>query len=225
MKSSRSAQDVPLMQMYRALQTAYGPQHWWPGDSPTEIVIGAILTQNTNWKNVEKAIGNLKAKKMLDWTALRRVSSARLSRLIRPAGYYNIKARRMKNFVAWLFETYDGDLDRLRSIKPAKLRRELLDVNGIGPETADSIMLYALDIPTFVIDAYTGRIARRHFLADESAEYDDLKEMFESRLRRRASLFNEYHALIVRVAKEHCRTRAVCSGCPLEAFPHDADRH
>lgn len=210
-----------MQQFYDALHRAYGPQHWWPGDGPTEIVIGAILTQNTNWQNVEKAIAQLRAAGLIDWAALRDVAIERLAELIRPAGYYNVKARRLKNFVNWLWASYEGELGKLCAVPLARLREELLSVNGVGPETADSILLYALERPSFVVDAYTARLARRHRMIDENADYESLKAMFEDHLPSDAMLFNEYHALIVAVGKRHCKSRAQCEGCPLERFDHD----
>lgn len=199
---------------------AYGPQGWWPGQSATEIVIGAILTQNTNWGNVERAIENLRSAGMIDWAALRDVEHHRLAELIRPAGYFNVKARRLKNFVNWLWGQYGGDLERLRDVPLETLREKLLSVNGIGRETADSILLYALERPTFVVDAYTARFALRHGLIDEDADYERIKAVFEEGLERDVQLFNEYHALIVAVGKRHCRPTARCEGCPLEGFEH-----
>ncbi|HKQ47489.1 MAG TPA: endonuclease III domain-containing protein [Phycisphaerae bacterium] len=212
-----------LQEFYTALYRAYGPQHWWPGEGPTEIVIGAILTQNTNWQNVEKAIAQLRAARMIDWAALRDIEIERLAELIRPAGYYNVKAKRLKNFVGWLWERYEGDLTRLRDVPLEQLREELLSVNGIGRETADSILLYALDRPSFVVDAYTARLARRHRLIDEDADYERLKALFEDALPADVALFNEYHALIVAVGKRHCKSKAQCAGCPLEQFEHEVE--
>ena len=212
-----------LQEFYAELHRAYGPQHWWPGESPTEIVIGAILTQNTNWKNVEKAIAQLRSAGLIDWAALRDIEIELLAELIRPAGYYNVKAKRLKSFVAWLWERYEGDLARLRDVPLERLREELLSVNGIGRETADSILLYALERPSFVVDAYTARLARRHRLIDEDADYERLKALFEDALPVDVSLFNEYHALIVAVGKRHCKSRAQCAGCPLEAFAHEVE--
>jgi endonuclease-3 related protein len=212
-----------LRQFYDALFEAYGPQHWWPGDSRVEIAVGAILTQNTNWKNVERAIVNLRGANCLSWEALRDIEVERLAELIRPAGYYNVKARRLKNLVTWLWERHGGDFDGLARRSVEAVRAELLSINGIGPETADSIVLYALDMPTFVVDAYTARVAGRHGLIDGDADYHDLKALLEDRLPPDAKLFNEYHALLVAVAKRHCRTRPVCDGCPLERFEHRFD--
>lgn len=212
-----------LQEFYAALYRAYGPQHWWPGQGPTEIVIGAILTQNTNWRNVEKAIAQLRAAGLIDWAALRDIEIERLAELIRPAGYYNVKAKRLKNFVAWLWERYGGDLARLRDVPLEHLREQLLGVNGIGRETADSILLYALERPSFVVDAYTARLARRHRLIDEDADYERLKALFEDALPSDVGQFNEYHALIVAVGKRHCKSKAQCAGCPLEGFAHDLE--
>ncbi len=211
-----------IREFYNALLATYGPQGWWPGESPTEIVIGAILTQNTNWKNVEKAIERLRAARMIDWAALRDVPMADLAELIRPSGYFNIKAKRLKSFTQWLWARYNGDLDHLRGVALESLRTELLAVNGIGPETADSILLYALGMQSFVIDAYTRRVAIRHGLATEEWGYEKLKALFEEHTPRDVAVYNEYHALIVAVGKRHCGPTAKCDGCPLEHFDHVA---
>jgi endonuclease III related protein len=210
-----------LRQFYNALYRAYGPQGWWPGHTRTEIVVGAILTQNTNWKNVEKAIARLRAEGLLDWAALRDVPVEKLAECIRPAGYYNIKTRRLKNFITWLWDAHGGDFDGLVGRNSAGLREELLGISGIGPETADSILLYALGVPTFVVDAYAARVTGRHGLIDGTAVYDDIKSLFEDDLPADAPMFNEFHALLVEVGKRHCKPRAQCEGCPLEKFPHD----
>jgi endonuclease-3 related protein len=209
-----------LKAFYEAMYAAHGPQHWWPAHTPTEVIVGAILTQNTAWRNVERAIENLKRAKMLDWQRLRDVPSEQLAELIRPAGTYQVKTRRLKSFIAWLWERYDGDLDRMFATSLPTLREELLSVSGIGRETADAILLYAGNLPTFVVDAYTARILYRHGLIDESADYDEIKDTFESNLPADVPLFNEYHALLVQVGKVHCRPRAKCEGCPLERFEH-----
>lgn len=185
--------------------------------------MGAILTQNTNWRNVEKAIERLRAAGCLEWEALRDIDLRSLAELIRPAGYYNIKSRRLKNFVNWLYEEHGSAFDGLSKLPVEELREQLLGINGIGPETADSIILYALDMPTFVVDAYTARIARRHRLIDEDADYHSLKALFEDNLAEDVAMFNEFHALIVTVGKAHCRARARCEGCPLVDFEHDAE--
>jgi endonuclease-3 related protein len=209
-----------LTEIYQLLYDAFGPQHWWPGETPFEIITGAILTQNTSWSNVEKAIANLKAAGCLSPEALHRIDVAKLAELIRPAGYFNVKAKRLKNFIDWLFDGYGGELANLKSVGTDRLREELLAVKGIGRETADSILLYALDRPVFVVDAYTARITLRHRLIEPGADYEQLRQLFESNLLEDIRLFNEYHALLVRTGKEFCRPKARCSGCPLEKHPH-----
>jgi len=212
-----------LTEIYQLLFDRFGPQHWWPGQTQFEIIAGAILTQNTNWANVEKAITNLKAADRLTPEKLYHFDVSQLAELIRPAGYYNIKAKRLKNFVNWLFENYDGMLTNLETLDTDQLRTELLAVRGIGRETADSILLYALERPTFVVDAYTARIAFRHQLIDPDADYERLRELFQSNLPQDTKLFNEYHALLVKVGKEFCRPKVRCPGCPLEKLPHSLD--
>ena len=209
-----------LTEIYRLLFERFGHQHWWPGETQFEIITGAILTQNTNWANVEKAIANLKSADCLTPEKLYHLELSKLAELIRPAGYYNIKARRLKNFIDWLFENHRGELTNLESIDTDTLRVELLAIKGIGPETADSILLYALDRPIFVVDAYTARVAVRHQLIESGADYEQLQELFQSNLPPDARHFNEYHALLVKVGKEFCRKQARCSGCPLEILPH-----
>ena len=209
-----------LTEIYRLLYDEFGPQHWWPGQTRFEIITGAILTQNTNWTNVEKAIANLKSAECLTPEKLYHLDAAQLANLIRPAGYFNIKAKRLKNFINWLFENYNGDLTELESIDTERLRTELLSVKGIGFETADSILLYAFDRSVFVIDAYTARVAFRHELLSPEADYEQLRDFFESSLPADTKLFNEYHALLVKVGKEFCRPKARCPGCPLEKIPH-----
>ena len=208
-----------LMAMYRALFRAYGPQHWWPGDTPFEVVVGAILTQNTAWINVEQAIKNLKRERLLSPARLREVAPRRLALLIRPSGYFNIKANRLVNLMDFLAGRYRGSLARMLRDDPGELRKGLLLVNGIGPETADSIILYAAGKPVFVVDAYTKRIFTRHGLVSERAGYDEVQQLFMGSLPGDAGLFNEYHALLVQVGKLHCKKRAPrCPGCPLEPF-------
>ena len=212
-----------LTEIYQLLFDHFGPQHWWPGQSQFEIIAGAILTQNTNWTNVEKAIANLKAADLLTPEKLHQLDVSQLAELIRPAGYYNIKAKRLKNFINWLFENYDGMLTNLECLDTDQLRAELSAVRGIGPETADSILLYALDRPIFVVDAYSARIAFHHRLIEPDADYERLRELFQSNLPQNTKLFNEYHALLVKVGKEFCRPKAKCPGCPLEKLPHTLD--
>jgi len=209
-----------LTEIYQLLFEHFGPQHWWPGETQFEIITGAILTQNTNWGNVEKAISNLKAAELLTPKKLHNIEVSELAELIRPAGYYNIKAKRLKNFVAWLFESYGGKLTNLESLDSYRLRAELLAIKGVGRETADSILLYAFDREIFVVDAYTARVAIRHGLIEPEADYEQLRELFQSNLPEDAQLFNEYHALLVKVGKEFCRPKARCAGCPLEKLPH-----
>ncbi|MFN3396638.1 MAG: endonuclease III domain-containing protein [Thermodesulfovibrionales bacterium] len=204
-----------LLKIFNKLFSFYGPQHWWPGDSPFEIAVGAILTQNTNWGNVEKAIKNLKDAKVLSAKALYELSVQKLASLIRPAGYFNIKAKRLKAFIEFLVNDYSGSMKRMGKEDTESLRKKLLSINGIGPETADSILLYALDKPVFVIDAYTRRVLSRHGIMDYNASYDDYQRVFHQELDEDVPLFNEFHALFVRVGKDFCRPKPECSGCPL----------
>ena len=194
---------------------AFGAQHWWPAETPFEVMVGAILTQNTNWANVEKALGNLKKARSLNPQALYQMPQKKLANLIRPSGYFNIKAKRLKNFIAFLFQEYNGEVKRMQGEPLKQLREKILAVNGIGPETADSILLYALDKPIFVVDAYTKRILYRHGFADKEADYHHLQNLFMGQLDHDADLFNEYHALIVRIGKEFCKPTPRCEQCPL----------
>jgi endonuclease-3 related protein len=182
------------------------------------VIIGAILTQNTSWQNEERAIRNLKKARLLSPEALRRVPMRKLARLIRPSGYFNIKAARLKAFIRFLFKEYGGIIGEMFGEDPSLLRRRLLKVKGIGPETADSILLYAGGIPVFVIDAYTRRVFHRHGLADGKMDYHDLQAWFMKALPRDTKIYNEFHALIVRVGKEHCGRQPDCRDCPLEIF-------
>jgi endonuclease III related protein len=202
-------------EVYEALLAAYGPQRWWPGDTPFEVCVGAILTQSTSWSNVEKAIGNLKGAGMLSPAGLRKAEKGRLAGLVRPSLYYNAKARKLKEFIRFLDCGYRGRVAGMRRKPMPKLREELLAVWGIGPETADSILLYALDMPSFVVDAYTRRIFGRLGLTGRDAGYDELKDFFESRLQEDVELYNEFHALIVRHGKDTCRTKPKCAVCCL----------
>ncbi|HEY4715867.1 MAG TPA: endonuclease III domain-containing protein [bacterium] len=205
-----------LKKTYKKLFTAFGPQHWWPGDTPFEVIVGAILTQNTAWTNVEKAIHNLKKAKLLTPGKLHDLSQDEIAKYIRPAGYFNIKAKRLKHFLNYLFDNYGGNLKKMFKKRTDALRRELLSVNGIGPETADSILLYAGNHPVFVVDAYTKRIFSRHQVVKADAEYHDIQELFMKNLPHDVKMFNEYHALIVKAGKDFCRTRKpLCSRCPL----------
>ncbi|MFO7650481.1 MAG: endonuclease III domain-containing protein [bacterium] len=204
-----------LKRIFDRLLAAYGHQHWWPADSPFEVCVGAVLTQNTAWPNVERAIANLKAAGRLDPARLLALTEPALARLIRPAGCPNVKVRRLLALVRWLHD--QGGLDALRHRPTAPVRAGLLGVHGVGAETADSILLYALGRPSFVVDAYTRRILSRYGLARGDEPYDRLKAMFERALPPDARRFNEFHALLVRLARTHCRARALCPGCPLEA--------
>ena len=204
-----------LKDIYKKLYSYFGPQHWWPADSAFEVVIGAILTQNTAWTNVEKAIARLKKRKLLSPKKLYNANVKTIAELIRPCGYYNIKTARIKNFLEILFSEFKGNLSSMLSLKPALLREKLLKIKGIGPETADSILLYAAKNATFVIDAYTRRFLLRHKLIKKESNYQQIQYLFEENLPRRQNLFNEYHALIVRLAKDFCHKRPLCSICPL----------
>ena len=212
-----------MQKIFHALLSHFGPQHWWPGDSSFEIAVGAILTQNTNWVNVARAIDNLKKANVLDAHSIDRLSLPALGELIRPAGYFRVKAKRLKNFVRWLVQRFDGSMDAMAACSLSTLRDELLSINGIGPETADSILLYAAGKPTFVVDAYTHRIAVRHGWIDPEGGYDELKDYFESKLPDDVPTLNEMHALLVAVGKRMCRPReARCDECPLKPFLPEA---
>ena len=208
--------DTHILQSYELLSARWGPQHWWPAEHPLEMMIGAILTQNTAWSNVERAIANLRRHGALGLDALERVSTAELTAWIRPAGHFNQKTRYLKAMAAAIRSGFDGSLDQLFSLDTPALRNELLSWKGIGPETADSILLYAAKRPVFVVDAYTRRFLSRHGWCEERASYDGIAQLFTDNLPEDVQLFNEYHALIVRVGKEHCKTKPQCSGCPLE---------
>jgi endonuclease-3 related protein len=214
MKTSRRE----LMQLYRRLYRHYGDLQWWPGDSPLEISVGAILTQNTAWTNVEKAIQRLKEARSLSVRALSRLPHKKLARLIQPAGYFNVKARRLKNFLSFLQHRYGGSLRKMFKQDSLRLREELLSVNGIGPETADSILLYAGEKPIFVIDAYTKRIFSRHGVLSYEKSYDELQELFMRQLPRSVTLYNQYHGMFVNIGKDFCRKRPLCASCPLNGW-------
>ena len=214
-----SSPTLPLI--YDKLYQNFGPQHWWPGDTRLEIIVGAILTQNTNWGNVEKAIANLKKARALDLNILHRMPADKLAQLIRPSGYFNVKAKRLKNFVTFLMKEYQGSLSRLSREPLEVLREKILGVNGIGKETADSILLYAFNKPIFVIDAYTKRILTRHFfLKQEEADYDTMQALFTAHIKKDVPLYNEFHALIVMTGKNYCKPKARCEKCPLNGLPH-----
>jgi endonuclease-3 related protein len=218
-----------LASMYRAMRDRFGHQRWWPArdhlpprERKLEICVGAILTQNTNWQNVEKALARLDQADAMSVRALAAIKIGKLAELIRPAGYFNVKARRLRNFIDHVCEACDGDIERLLAQPKGELRRQLLEVNGIGPETADSMVLYAAGRCTFVVDAYTRRVCVRHGLIGPRDGYDAIKAMFESHVPRRVGLCNDYHAQLVAVGKHYCRPNARCKGCPLAGFEHDA---
>jgi endonuclease-3 related protein len=208
--------DEKLQAFYDAMLSRLGPQGWWPADTPLEVVVGAVLTQNTNWKNVERAIANLKREDLLDPRALDEVDAERLGDVIRPAGYYRIKARRLKNLMHLLAERFGARLEALFALPTAALRETVLSVSGVGPETADSILLYAAGRPVFVVDAYTARILYRHGMIEGGTTYEDLQSLFHGALAEDVAVFQEYHALLVAVGKDFCRKRAPqCDACPL----------
>jgi len=204
------------MEAYERMLAKFGPQRWWPGDSPFEIMVGAVLVQNTAWRNVEQAIKNLRDAGVMEPYALYNVPPEELAELIRPAGYYQLKTKRLRNLLRFLVEEHDGSLESMFSVSLPSLREQLLAINGIGPETADAILLYAGGLPTFVVDTYSHRILARHGWLDYDASYNDIKDYFESTLPADAALYNEYHALLVRVGKDYCkRTAPNCEACPL----------
>ena len=236
-----------ILSYYRSLLAHWGPQNWWPAQSRLEVIVGAYLTQNTNWSNVEKAISNLRRARVLSIKALRELPSQELEQLIRPSGYFRQKAQRLKALIPFLDANYSGSLERMFAEPTEKLRAELLALNGVGPETADSILLYAGNHPVFVVDAYTRRILERHAMISSNAKYDDIRLLIEaaitsaapeqltsdphgndprhsvsrmSRARRTelAQHYNELHALIVRAGNLYCRSTPNCQGCPLQKF-------
>ena len=215
-----AANRVRLLSIYNRLFARFGPQRWWPAETACETIVGAVLTQNTAWRNVEKAIANLRARNLLDLLALHHVADADLAAAIRPSGFFNLKTRRLKALVSWIVCRHGGSLERMFSEETATLREELLAVEGIGPETADSILLYAGQMPVFVIDAYTRRIFRRHGFIDEADNYNAIQQIMMKHLPLDAAMFNEYHALIVRTAKDYCKKRDPdCDACPLSTLP------
>jgi len=215
------------MEMYELMRQRFGHQGWWPittgtgGDAALEICVGAILTQNTNWKNVEKAIANLRAADCMSVGALHARPQAAMAEVIRPAGYFNVKAKRLKNFIARVYEDFGDDIEAFLDRPVATLRGVLLSINGIGRETADSMILYAAGRPSFVVDAYTYRILLRHGLIAPEDDYDTIKDLMESSLPEDVGLWNDYHAQLVAVGKNCCRPKPRCEGCPLEGFAHD----
>lgn len=208
-----------FLEIYNSLFDYFGPQNWWPGDSDLEMVVGAVLTQNTNWGNVRKAIQNLKKAGLLQLSVLTALSPEELAKYIRPAGYYNLKAKRLLNLLHMIVNEYEGNLNNLLEDELDNGRQNLLQVNGIGEETADSILLYAGGQKIFVVDAYTHRVFSRHNLLAEETSYQEIQEQFMDNLPADVALFNEYHALIVRVAKEFCKKKEpLCLQCPLQKY-------
>jgi endonuclease-3 related protein len=206
---------IASRQVYERLYNALGPQNWWPGDSLFEVMVGAVLVQNTSWKNVERALANLREAGVLKPHALYSLAIPELELLLQPAGYYRVKAKRLRNLLHMLIARYDGSLDAMREVDAGQLREELLEINGIGPETADSILLYALGKPVMVVDAYTHRIWARHGWIDYDVDYHQLQEEVAAGLPEEAPLFNELHALIVHVGHHWCKRVPKCEQCPL----------
>jgi endonuclease III related protein len=213
-----------VISIYRALAQAYGPLHWWPARTRFEVVVGAFLTQNTSWKNVEHALRNLRRAGVLNVAGVRKISLPDLEQLVRPSGYYRQKAARLKMFVNYLDERYAGSLTRMFAQPVSELRSEVLALNGVGPETADAILLYAGKLPVFVVDAYTKRIFERHGMAPAGVKYEEIRHTVETAFTSSiasaelADHYNEFHALIVQAGKNHCGTIAKCDGCPLQPF-------
>lgn len=207
-----------LLKIYRVLKKHYGHRNWWPGQTPFEVMVGAILTQNTAWKNVEKAIANLKREKVLSPVLLKKMLPARLAQLIRPAGYFNIKTKRLLNFLNFFETKYLSSIEKMRETSLRKLREELLEVNGIGEETADSILLYACEKPSFVVDAYTRRVLTRHRFIQGEENYQTIQKIIAGLLPKSVSLYNDYHAQMVEVGKDYCGTHPNCEHCPLKKY-------
>ena len=208
-----------LQEMYDRMLGQLGPQHWWPAESAFEVMVGAILTQNTNWKNVERAIDNLKSAGLLSLPALAELPVALLAQYIRPAGYYNIKAGRLKNLLNHIVDQHGSDLHAFLNQPLAGFRERLLPIKGIGRETADSILLYAAGLPIFVVDAYTHRILSRHNFIDEECGYEMIQELFMDHLAAESQLYNEFHALLVKVGNLYCKKKNPdCGACPLQGL-------
>ncbi len=210
--------ETKLIHLYELLFERFGHRNWWPAESPFEVCVGAILTQNTSWKNVEKAINNLKEAECLDAYRLYETPVEELATIIKTAGYFNVKSKRLKNFINHLVEHHEGSLDKMFEASVEDLRTELLSINGVGRETADSMILYAANKPIFVIDVYTRRALERHGMIVEKADYDEIRELFESNLSPDVDLFNDFHAQFVAVGSNFCRRKPKCSGCPLDVL-------
>jgi endonuclease-3 related protein len=207
-----------LLKTYKLLFKKYGPQYWWPARTPFEVMVGAVLTQNTNWMNVKKAIANIRTAKALHPRKLYEMPVKELAELIKPSGYFNIKAKRLRNYLKFFLDEYGGSVSRMKKQDTEILREQLLNVNGIGPETADSILLYALEKPVFVVDAYTRRFMLRHKMIRKAHKYHHIQNVFSGCLDPDVPFFNEFHALIVRLGVENCRPKALCDTCPLRVF-------
>ncbi len=206
-----------LLAIYKTLNAHFGDLNWWPGNSPFEVIVGAILTQNTAWRNVEKAIARLKSQELLHPAGILGIDESTLADLIRPAGYYNIKTRRLKSFIRFLYDEYGGKLDNMFAEDLWHLRAKLLAVKGIGEETADSILLYAGEKPIFVVDAYTRRVLQRHDIIRSDATYKEIQNLFMTRLPHNVPLYNQYHALFVNTGKYFCSRKPRCESCPLQS--------
>lgn len=209
---------IDLIEVYQTLLDRFGHRHWWPGDTPFEICVGAILAQNTNWKNVQRAISNLKQAGILSYKKMREIPVESLAELIRPSGYFNQKAKKLKAFLEFLAREYTGSLSSMFREKTPVLREKLLGVKGIGPETADSILLYAGNHPVFVVDLYTYRVATRHGWLPEEANYAELQQYFQERIPNDLALYNDFHAQIVAVGAAYCRKKPDCEACPLYRY-------
>ncbi|HEU5233123.1 MAG TPA: base excision DNA repair protein [Terriglobales bacterium] len=216
--------STPIASIYHALAQHYGPLHWWPAQTRFEVIVGAFLTQNTSWNNVELALKNLRRAGVLNISGIRQIALADLEQLVRPSGYYRQKAARLKMFVAYVDEGYKGSLNRMFAQPLDVLRTELLSQNGIGPETADAILLYAGELPVFVVDAYTKRIFERHGIAEAGTKYEQVRNQVQTAFASEfagvelADHYNEFHALIVQAGKDHCGRVAQCEGCPLQSL-------
>jgi endonuclease III related protein len=208
--------DYLLKEIYTRLMTGYGPQHWWPAESAFEMMVGAILTQSTAWTNVEKAIDNLKQAQALSPEVIRAMSFSELAEIIKLSGYYNVKSRKLKSLVYWLGEAFADNIDNMAKCETSDLREQLLSVYGIGPETADSILLYAAEKPVFVIDTYTRRIVSRIGLMKEEDNYNDYQKLFMTNIKADVTIYNEYHALLVQLAKDACNKKPLCHKCCLK---------
>lgn len=212
-----------LQELYDALREEFGHRDWWPGETPFEVMVGAILTQNTNWDNVEKAIDNLEERGTLSPAAILNLEQDDLQDLVRPAGYYRQKAARVKRLAQWLMDNCDGAVELLGDWPEDELRKELVSIRGVGPETADSIMLYALDRPVFVVDTYTLRVTTRHGLIHRNCGYYELQRLFQDHLPEDLDLYRDFHAQLVEVGKRYCRPTPKCQNCPVRPVLGEPD--